>query len=170
MYSHNKSFFTFFFSIVNEQESNVLYFTMRRSYQEVINIGQSRMGNIIEGDEQEVRVFENNQFRGSQQEIMSNYMTTTTFEKLVFRLRNIFPDQNSESLAKPKHPDGRVHLTFEKCMDSRVGLDYIPLIYQLVADEDQPIDFSTHHFIMFDVKKQKVVRHYNMLPNMFVRQ
>lgn len=171
MYSHNKEFFTFFFRIEKSQKdrNNVLYFIVRRDYNKIISIGKSGVGNIIEGDEQEVSIFENYNNSGKSDEILSSYLSTAKFEELLERIRDTEPE-NPESLAKPKFPYGRVHLTFEKCMDSKQELNYIPLVYQLVGEPEKQIDFSSHHFIVFDVKKQKIIRQFNMLPNQNMRE
>lgn len=49
-------------------------------------------------------------------------------------------------------------------MDSKTELDFIPLIYQ------DPLLSKSHYFIVFDVRKMEVVRHFNLLPNEQLRE
>lgn len=56
-----------------------------------------------------------------------------------------------------------VNLGFEKCMDSRTLLDFVPLIYQERSSQE------THHLIVFDVNRMQVSRHYSLLSNLGFR-
>lgn len=67
-----------------------------------------------------------------------------------------------EPQPKLREKEVNIHLTFEKCMDNRAKINFVPLIYQHAGS-------VTHHIIIFDVSTQQVVRHFPLLPNKALR-
>lgn len=56
-----------------------------------------------------------------------------------------------------------VNLGFEKCMDNKAYLNFVPLIYQ------ERSNYQSHHVIVFDVNRFEVSRHFSLLSNINIR-
>ena len=59
---------------------------------------------------------------------------------------------------------GNINLTFEKVYDNRSNIRFIPLIYQ------EKKSVTTHHFIVYDVELQEIVRHASVLSSLELRK
>ena len=102
--------------------------------------------------EREVVVFMNNEFKFTDNESdhLPNYTSKMPFKQLI-------------DLQKMEQ-HWLVSLGFEKCMDNRTELDFVPIIYQ------ERGSLESHHLIVYDVNTQSVIRHYSLLSNIDIRK
>jgi len=56
-----------------------------------------------------------------------------------------------------------INLGFEKCLDMRSSIDFLPIIYQ------ERSAIRTHHLLIFDIEKMRVVRQTSIISNLSVR-
>lgn len=54
-------------------------------------------------------------------------------------------------------------MTFEKVYDNRSSIRFIPMIYQ------EKKGVQTHHFLVYDVELQQIVRHASVLSSLELR-
>lgn len=154
LYTKNKKYFTFIFKYFgSDKDPQQAYFAVRKTIKEVEDMKEdNNVALIQEYDVQKVTVFLNNKFDGKTDDaILSAYTKEMTFNQF---------------LSEMKGPQATHHLnfTFEQCLDNRTDLDCLPIIYQ------EKSSLSSHHLIVFDIFKQRVVRHSNLRGNLNVRK
>lgn len=151
MYSKNQYDYTFFFSLTNDSDKfdfKHTYFTVRKSAEEVQELGQDNHMPIIQKDS-EITIFLENAFDVEDRRVLEDYTRRMTFGDL-------------QTLQK--HPQqGQVHLTFEKVYDNRSNLRFVPLIYQSKSNH------AAGHFIVYDTELEQVVRHSSILSALELR-
>lgn len=153
MYTKNKHSYSFFFTLTNEKDKqnvNQHFFAIKKTVKDVEELGLNNNDAIITMDK-EITVFVNNEYNNKNEKgNLAAYTQTMPFKDLI-------------ELQKQPQP-WLVKLGFEKCMDSRTLLDFVPLIYQERSNQE------SHHLIVFDVNKMQISRHYSLLSNISVRK
>jgi hypothetical protein len=139
LYTKNKKYYTFFFKYVDDDKT--AFFAVRKTISEVDNMGvDNNIALIQEIDSQKIQLFVNNPFDGeTEQEKLKSYTKTITFKDFL------------EEMKQPQ--EYFLHLTFERCMDNRTEIDFLPIIYQ------EKSNIASHRMLMYDVIKQRVTRH-----------
>ena len=104
---------------------------------------------------QKIVVFLNNKFdQDKETDNLAAYTKKMTFKEFLDEMKD-----------KAENPEPHVlKLTFEKCMDNRTNIDFLPIIYQ------EKSSINTHHFIVYDVFKMKIVRHCSLRGNLEIRE
>jgi hypothetical protein len=150
MYTKNKGNHLFFFSLINEKEKldkKHTYFVIKKPSAELekyVNIP------LISWETEVTSFFENPFDAETEAGKLQAYTKTMTYKDLLDR----------QSMT---HQDWLVNLTFEKVMDLKDNIDFLPIIYQEKAG------YKSHHLIIFDLHKMRVVKHQNLLSNMSIR-
>jgi hypothetical protein len=83
-------------------------------------------------------------------EHLKAYTQRMTFRELISKQKDEFTAYN-------------IHLTFEKCYDNKEAIDFIPIIYQDKHTQ------TSHHLIIFDAERLRVVRHTMIVSTMQLR-
>ena len=154
LYTKNKKYYTFFFKYIDTSEivdPKYTYFAVRKTAGEVEQMREDNNSALIENiATQQVVVFLNNKFdQEKEDDNLKAYTKKMTFQEFLDEMKN--PQQHI------------LKLTFEKCIDNRTNIDFLPMIYQ------ERSSINTHHLIVYDIRKMKIVRHCNLRGNLEVR-
>lgn len=130
------------------------FFAIRKTIGDVEDLGQNNNDAIVTMDK-EITVFMNNKYENvtNEEKNLEAYTDNMLFKELI----NLQGRQEESE-------NWMVNIGFEKVMDNRTLIDFVPLIYQERSTQD------SHHFIVFDVNSMKVVRHYSLLSNISIRK
>ena len=148
MYHKTRQYYVFFFALKKEDKHT--YFAVRKSVDEVMDLGNDNSNPIIHM-EQKVTIICENDFAGDKEsEILPKYSREMTFKELI--------DMQKEEQT------WNINLTFELCYDNRSNINFIPFIYQ------EKKSLMTHHLCVFDIEKMRVVKHFAINPVKFSRR
>ena len=141
-YYKNKHWYVFFLTLANESEKldrKHTYFMIKKSHKEVENMGALNNIPLVSMDEN-VTIILQNKFKGeNEQENLGAYTQNMTYRDLLEVQRG--PQQ------------WLINLNFEKLVDHRPNIDFVPFIYQ------EKSSVKTHRFCVFDIHKMRVVKH-----------
>jgi hypothetical protein len=120
MYTLNKTFYTFFFTITNYKTRHQMLFALRKNKVEVFELSENNREALFqEFDKTFVTVFLVNSFKAeSEPENLAAYTKEISITELLTSL-------NEEQLGP------NVKLNFERVMDNRQPIDFLPIIYQV---------------------------------------
>lgn len=142
MYQKTRHYYVFFFALKNDKdkaERKHTYFAVRKTVDEVMDLGYDNSNPLIKMD-QKVTIIDENDFIGSKEsEICQKYTQEMPFKELI---------------DKQKLPQTcNINLTFELCYDNKSNINFIPFIYQ------EKKSLQTHHLCVFDIEKMMVIKH-----------
>ena len=152
MYNKNEFYYTFIFSLANDNDKldhKHTYFVVRKTIEEVERLGSDNNEPIID-KHTEVIIFKDNDFKPHDETVLLQYTESMCFEDLLNRQM------------EPQR--GNIHLTFEKVFDNRANIRFIPMVYQ------EKKSVQSHHFIVYDVELQRVIRHAKVISSLELRK
>jgi len=173
MYSRNKFYYVFFFTFVNDKEKlnrKHHWFAIRKTIAEVEAMGDNNDHALITMHD-DVCVFNENSFDGKDEgDNLKQYTTMMKLQDLV-EMQRFRPD-------RPDSQDYNINLTFEKCIDNKTQIDFVPIVYQLkyknlqnkYAEDFERKKGLQPHMLVFDVQKMEVVRHTSILAKIQARR
>jgi hypothetical protein len=143
----------FFFSLINDKnklDRKHHFFAIKKTKEEVDNLSTQNALSLVNW-ESEIVVFVKNPFSSDlEADNLRAYTQAMTFKDLL-------------DLQASEHQDYLINLTFEKIVDMKNYMEFIPLIYQ------EKSSVTTHHLVMFDIHKMRVVKHQNINSSMALR-
>lgn len=153
MYARNKNHFVFFFSLIDDREKldrKHHFFAIKKSKEDVERLSIQNAESIVDW-ESEIVLFVRNPFnRDFEPDNLRAYTQSMTFKHLL-------------DIQATSHQDWLINLTFERVIDMKNLNDFVPMIYQERAK------VSSHHLVVFDLHKMRVVKHQNINSNMALR-
>lgn len=169
MYNKNKFCYTFFFALRNDKTQT--FFAICKTVEEVEEMGDNNHESLIKRSS-EIVVIKENPFdskaalhedteeeepeeveEGADKPVKPKKEPTTKVAEHLKAYTQKMTFKELSSKQKDEFAAYNVHLTFEKCYDNRSNIDFIPIIYQDKSSQ------RSHHLIIFDAERLKVVRH-----------